>query len=217
MSLLKVCTSLFFLSSALHAQAAVTQEDFSGTGHIFVLNSSDWKTATPNSKVGCLDNDGAFILERNLSECGTFVRLRDYPWTLSSTQGNCTFDNDKTEKNTDSYYGSQDHAWSCIPHYSAIIYDELYTIDGFPYPFLCSGDINCYYDAKKIPAHGEKASLWPFRWGSQQWGITPGHVMLQLMWQKLDDDKREEVAKIPSPRIALKDGLQVPLQGKQIK
>jgi hypothetical protein len=57
--------------------------------------------------------------------------------------------------------------------------------DGFNYVFLCTGDTDCFFDAKKIPAKGEKTSLWPYRWGSQQLGITPGHVMLQLVWNKV--------------------------------
>lgn len=58
--------------------------------------------------------------------------------------------------------------------------------DGFPYPFICSGDVNCYFDARVVPARGsdEATSLWPFRWGSQQFGITPGHTMVQLVWNK---------------------------------
>lgn len=240
-------TSLLLLSSALIAHAKVTQQDFTGIGNIFVLNSSDWRTASPDQKVGCLDNNGRFIKDESKSDCGTFTRLDDYPYTLSSTKGNCTFNDENTEKNTDSYYGKRDHAWTCNATYKAVIYDELYTIvrqfpisssfflilllvmslrsnltvflqDGFNYTFLCSGDINCYYDSKKIPSANEKVSLWPFRWGSEQRGITPGHVMLQLMWSKLGDlPKREGVDRIPGPRVELRNGLQVPLQGQQIK
>ncbi|KAF2729887.1 hypothetical protein EJ04DRAFT_537587 [Polyplosphaeria fusca] len=216
MSLLRFCTSLFFLTTALLSRAAVTQKDFSGVGHIYVLNSSDWRTGSPKQKVGCLDNNGRFLAEKSLDDCGTFVRLDDYPWTLSSKEGNCTFNDETTATNTDSYYGKNDHAWTCNASYSAIIYDELFTVDGFPYPFLCSGDLNCYYDAKAVPGAGDVTPMWAFRWGSQQRGITPGHVMLQLMWSKLGDNKRENID-IPSPRVVLKDGMQVPLQGPQVK
>ena len=119
---------LTVVSSALVAQASITQADFTGTGNIFVLNSSDWRTATPDSTVGCLDDSGTFLNYKDKSECGTFTRISDYPYTLSSKEGNCTFTNQNTPKNMDSYYGKSDHAWSCDPSYVANIYDELYTI-----------------------------------------------------------------------------------------
>jgi len=82
---------------------------------------------------------------------------------------------------------------------------------------LCSGDIDCYFDAKHIPTKGKKTNIWPFRWGSQQMGITPGHVMLQLVWNKISDlPKREDAAKIPGARISLTNAPQVPLQGPKI-
>ena len=128
MSLFKFCATFVFLSSALLAQCGISQKDFSGVGHVLVLNSSDWRYATPKQTVGCLDNDGRFIAPKDDSDCGTYTRLDDYPYTLSSKEGNCTFNDAKTEKNTDSYYGGTDHAWTCNTTYEAIIYDELYTI-----------------------------------------------------------------------------------------
>ncbi|KAF2119148.1 hypothetical protein BDV96DRAFT_610919 [Lophiotrema nucula] len=217
MSLFKFCATFVFLSSALLAQCGISQKDFSGVGHVLVLNSSDWRYATPNQTVGCLDQNGRFIAPTDDIECGVYTRLDDYPYTLSSTLGNCTFNDAKTVTNKDSYYGGSDHAWTCNATYEAIIYDELYTIDGFPYVFLCSGDINCYYDAKKIPGPAETAPLWQFRWGSQQRGITPGHVQLQLLWTPLNTGKRKSVSDIPSPRLRLNDGAQIPLQGQEIK
>jgi hypothetical protein len=216
MSLFKFCATFVFLTSALLAQCGISQKDFSGVGRILVLNSSDWRYATPNQTVGCLDNNGRFIAPEDDSACGTFARLDDYPYTLSSKEGNCTFNDAKTEKNTDSYYGGNDHAWTCNSTYEAVIYDELYTIDGFPYVFLCSGDIDCYYDAKKIPGPHEETCLWQFRWGSQQRDITPGHVQLQLLWSSLNTGKRKSVADIPSPRLRLNGDAQIPLRGQQI-
>ncbi|KAF2651673.1 hypothetical protein K491DRAFT_770421 [Lophiostoma macrostomum CBS 122681] len=209
---------IFLLSSALCARAAVTQADFTGVGNIFVLNSSDWRTATPDSTVGCLDDNGWFINYEDKKECGTFSRLDNYPYTLSSKSGNCTFTNQHTPANTDSHYGQSDHAWSCTSSYTADVYDELYTIDGFPYTFLCFGDVACFYDGKKVPSVGSTGSLWQFRWGSQQMGITPGHIQLQLLWSKISDSsKRIDEESIPGPRVELKDGMQVPLQGQQIR
>jgi hypothetical protein len=84
--------------------------------------------------------------------------------------------------------------------------------------FLCFGDIACYYDAKKAPEHNEVLPLWQYRWGSQQQGITPGHIQLQLLWEKVSDlPKREGEAKIPSPRVEIQQGLQMPLQGARAK
>jgi hypothetical protein len=57
---------------------------------------------------------------------------------------------------------------------------------GFNYTFLCNGDIDCYYDAKALPTEGDDMPLWQYRWGSGQWGITPGHVQLLLWWTKVN-------------------------------
>lgn len=49
-------------------------------------------------------------------------------------------------------------------------------------------------------------------------GITPGHIQLQLLWEKIADlPKREGKVQIPSPRIEIQDGMQVPLQGAKAK
>jgi hypothetical protein len=78
--------------------------------------------------------------------------------------------------------------------------------------------VACYYDAKKNPEHDEILPLWQYRWGSQQMGITPGHVQLQLLWEKAEDlPKREGTVHIPGPRIVLHEGMQVPLQGAKVK
>lgn len=34
--------------------------------------------------------------------------------------------------------------------------------DGFPYVFLCFGEVACYYDAKRVSNAGEKFSLWQY-------------------------------------------------------
>jgi len=48
--------------------------------------------------------------------------------------------------------------------------------------------------------------------------ITPGHVMLQLMWEKIGDlPKREGEKNIPGPRIVVEEGMQVPLLGAKSK
>jgi hypothetical protein len=213
----RLFTSLLVLASALLAHAGVQQSDYNGVGRIYVLKSADWRTATPKSKVGCLNHHGKFV-GINSTDCGIFSRLDDYPYTLSSKQGNCTFEDDTQERNTDSHYGGNDFAWNCAKKHQADIYDELYSINGFPYTFLCFGDIACYYDAKKIPEENEVLPLWQFRWGSQQGSITPGHVQLQLLWESATDlPKREGDVQIPSPRVEIHEGFQAPLHGARAR
>lgn len=257
----KLFTTLCCLLSLAHA--GIQQKDFTGLGRIYVLQSEDWRTATPEQKLGCLSTQGRFIKDSSPEDCGVFARLVDYPYTLSTKAGNCTFDDESQERNTDSVYGQQDNAWSCKQGYKSEIYDELYTIvhspfsfplstthhfthppihpssyiphpqhlrtqanhplpllqTGFPYVFLCFGDIACYYDAKRAPAAGDKLPLWQYRWGSQQRGITPGHIQLQLLWDKVGElPKRggDEKA-IPGPRVEIQDGVQVPLLGRRAR
>lgn len=115
------------LASALLAHAGIQQIDFTGVGHIYVLESEDWGSATPKQTVGCLNEDGKFVNDKT-SECGTFARQSEYPYTLSSKQGNCTFQDDSQARNTESKYGGLDYAWNCQQEHKAEIYDQLYTI-----------------------------------------------------------------------------------------
>ncbi|KAJ4357082.1 hypothetical protein N0V95_002820 [Ascochyta clinopodiicola] len=202
---------------ALTANAAITQANFTGIGNIYVLKSEDWRTASPTKdQIGCLSDNGKLVVATSKAACGTFTRLDDYPYTLSTKKGNCTFNDESQERNTDSIYGGSDHAWNCNATISSDIYDDLYTIDGFPYVFLCFGDVACYYDAKKAPASKEKLSVWQYHWGSQQLGITPGHIQLLLMWNKTGElPNRVKAADVPGPRVRLTDGLQIPLLGQQ--
>ncbi|KAG9195465.1 hypothetical protein G6011_00586 [Alternaria panax] len=209
---------LLIASLTLPTYAGIQQTDFTGVGHIYVLASDNWKTATPESSVGCLDVHGRFVHDSGRAkECGKFERLDVYPYTLSTQDGNCTFRDDSQEENVDSHYGKGDFAWTCGER-NVDIYDELYTITGFPYVFLCFGDIACFYDAKRTPTANESLPLWQFRWGSQQLGITPGHIQLQLMWKKLDAlPKRKKASDIPGPRVQIGGGMQLPLLGKKSK
>jgi hypothetical protein len=119
---------LLLLTSALLVHAGVNQSDFIGLGHIAVLKSDEWQTATPKMKIGCLNNHGRFIGMQSTQKCGMFSRLNDYPWTLSTKHGNCTFNDQSMERNTDSVYGRSDFAWNCNKTHQADIYDELYTV-----------------------------------------------------------------------------------------
>ncbi|KAF2744324.1 hypothetical protein M011DRAFT_408727 [Sporormia fimetaria CBS 119925] len=215
---LNTLTTFLFLalSSPIVAQATVTQASLSGLGQIWVLESDDWRTGNPSQRVGCLTNKGRFVNTENEKECGVFEKLTDYPYTIESTEGNCTFNDEKSERNRDSYYGKMDHAWTCHLGVVADVYDGLYTVDGFNYPFLCVGDLTCYFDAPHIPKPGKSAPLWQFRWGSLQRGITPGHVMVQLMWHRVGEPKRD-AAVAPGPRIEVSGVVQAALKGQEIK
>ena len=127
---LNLITLVVALTSTVRTQDV--QKDFTGIGNIFVLNSSDWRTAHPSDKVGCLNGRGFFINPKSEKECGVFSRLATYPYTLSSQDGNCTFSDETRERNTDSWYGKSDTAWSCLKPFEAVIYDELYTIVRHP-------------------------------------------------------------------------------------
>jgi hypothetical protein len=49
-------------------------------------------------------------------------------------------------------------------------------------------------------------------------GITPGHIQLQLMWEKVGElPKREGANVIPGPRMEIQEGMQVLLQGARAR
>lgn len=151
---------LLLASIAVPTSAGVQQSDFSGIGNILVLKSDDWLTATPKSTVGCLDINGRLISTKSpFHKCGTFERLEAFPYTLSTGKGNCTFEDDKQEKNTDSYYGKADSAWSCGDRV-ADIYDELYTVVRFPHPPPSS---HSHFALLVALANGEKIGRFPLR------------------------------------------------------
>jgi hypothetical protein len=127
----RLFSTFLVLASALLAHAGIQQIDFTGVGHIYVLQSDDWRNATPKQKVGCLNDHGKFVSGNDIA-CGTFSRLNDYPYTLSSKHGNCTFEDDSQPRNSDSIYGGMDFAWNCQREHKAEIYDELYTIVSLP-------------------------------------------------------------------------------------
>jgi len=229
MTRLSLFTSSLLFSSILPLLAhagPVTQDDITGPGEIWVLEASDWQTASPKQKVGCLTDSGRFISSNHegKSKCGVFEMLTDYPYTFSSKAGNCSFNDEKTERNTDSVYGKWDHAWSCNAWYEGDVYDGLYTINGFNYPFLCWGDIACFYDVKKVPGPKDRDPLWQYRWGAQQRGITPGHTQVMLLFSKLGHTPKREglgglerLEGLLGPRIAVHEGMQALLQGQEVK
>lgn len=54
---------------------------------------------------------------------------------------------------------------------------------GLPYPFLCSGDADCYFDLPSPPTASSNVPVWQYLWGSQQRGITPGHTQAVFYWK----------------------------------
>jgi hypothetical protein len=122
-------TSLLLVASAAFARAAITQDDFRGKGHINVLLADNWSTVDPQkATVGCLNNYGKLINSADASKCGVFNKEADYPYQLYTSVGNCTFNDPKQEKNTDSIYGRSDFAYTCDPSRVGDINDDIYTI-----------------------------------------------------------------------------------------
>jgi hypothetical protein len=111
----------------LPTYATVVREDFNGTGHIYVWQSDDWRTATPDSTVGCLDAYGKLVAIDGSRGCGVFERAEDYPHALSTDKGNCTFHDATQEENLDNLYGKGDYAWNCVEHESDSN-DVLFTV-----------------------------------------------------------------------------------------
>lgn len=110
---------------ALVATTAALPQDISGSGQIYVINSTDFQNASPADSIGCLDAKGSF----SESDCATFTRLDTYPNTLSSSAGNCTFRDSTQPANTDNVYGSRSYSYFCREDYEASIADILYTIN----------------------------------------------------------------------------------------
>jgi len=52
--------------------------------------------------------------------------------------------------------------------------------------------VACFYDAKHTPAKNEVLPFWQYRWGSQQLGITPGHVQIALQWKGISSTAKRE-------------------------
>lgn len=129
-------TLCLLTANAGTAQTSITQKDFTGIGKIHVLQSEDWRSADPiKDNIGCLNDKGKLVTAQNNATCGTFTKSPAFPYTLSTTKGNCTFADLSQQRNTDSKYGQSDHAWNCNATYQTTIYDQLYTIVSSLVPF----------------------------------------------------------------------------------
>lgn len=55
--------------------------------------------------------------------------------------------------------------------------------NGLPQPFICTGQVSCFYDIKAEPESKDDAhAVWPYAWGSEQTGIAPGHLQVAWLW-----------------------------------
>lgn len=70
---------------------------------------------------------------------------------------------------------------------------------------------------KKAPEGKEVLPLWQYRWGSQQMGITPGHIQMMLLWEGIDKPKNKNNKARPQSRVQLTDDIQIPLRGMPVK
>ncbi|KAH9907311.1 hypothetical protein F4778DRAFT_530836 [Xylariomycetidae sp. FL2044] len=160
------------------AATAAAQIDISGSGHISVLQSDNWTTASPDDSIGCLDATGRLTA----TDCAVFTRSGN---VLSTELGPCTYHDEDEPHNDDSYYGQIDTAYTCGADMAPVTNDLLYTVNGFNYPFLCTADVDCYWDVQAAPEGDEQLPVWSYHWGSQQPGITPGHIKAILLWEKV--------------------------------
>ncbi|KAI2606358.1 uncharacterized protein GGS25DRAFT_533434 [Hypoxylon fragiforme] len=183
------CLSTFYTALYVAASTSVVSaQDFSGSGEIHIINSTDFGSATPAESIGCLDVNGAFTTSLD-SGCATFTRLAQSPGTVSTDAGNCSFTDASQPANTDNPYGANSYAWHCRPDFAAAATDSLYTVKGFNYPFLCHGDINCYYDVKNnMISRNGTAPVWGYVWGSRQTTIPAGHSQVLWYWKQTSTD-----------------------------
>ncbi|KAK4154787.1 hypothetical protein C8A00DRAFT_42471 [Chaetomidium leptoderma] len=161
-------------------------KDFLGRGQIHLLNSSNFNTACPDDRIGCLNGHGMLTL----NDCAVFNRndaIPSFPTNLGTAAGNCSFRDQDMPRNTDSYYGADSFAWSCGGKNIDGLDEYYYTVTGFNYPFICSGDIRCYYDiVGKAPTHhSPPMPVWQFFWGGSQMDIEAGHWRVILLWVPL--------------------------------
>ncbi|KAK3995155.1 hypothetical protein QBC44DRAFT_284321 [Cladorrhinum sp. PSN332] len=184
---MRTFTPLLPLLPSLAAAGEVTK-DFVGLGQIHVLNSDSFFNASPEDRIGCLNEQGLLTLD----DCAVFTRKDISPHTLSSSRGDCSFRNTNMPNNKDSWYGGNTHAWSCgrgLNIGGNGSEEFYYTVNGFRYPFVCNGNINCYYDIPRAPTLEQTVQpVWQYYWGGAQPGITPGHMQVLWLWVPVAKD-----------------------------
>lgn len=157
-------------------------KEFAGRGQIHVLNYTSFIIDSPqDGRIGCLNELGLLTLD----DCAVFTVKGDYSKRLSTSPGSeCSFLDRNMPNNKESYYGRDTHAWSCRDSsLSDRLEENYYTINGFPYPFICNGNLGCTYDIPTTPSPEQRLQpVWQFFWGSHQMGITPGHTQVLWVW-----------------------------------
>ncbi|KAK4120720.1 hypothetical protein N657DRAFT_579272 [Parathielavia appendiculata] len=191
-------TALLWRKTAAAVAATAThdvRDDFVGRGRIHVLNSTSFVTASLADRIGCLNRHGMLTLR----DCAVFTLFDDSPRSFYSAEGNCSFRNPNTPTNRDSYYGSDTHAWSCGgKDVDKSVNENYYTVNGFNYPFVCNGNINCWYDIlMATPGNDyEPLPVWQFFWGAHQLDVPAGHSRVLWLWvptrKKSAEDADEE-------------------------
>ena len=53
-----------------------------------------------------------------------------------------------------------------------------------------NGNINFSYDVNRAPEADDRLPVWYYRWGSEQMGITPGHLQALFYWEKLEERRQ---------------------------
>ncbi|KAK4160280.1 hypothetical protein QBC43DRAFT_359839 [Cladorrhinum sp. PSN259] len=179
-----------FVSVAAESTPHEVTKDFTGRGQIHILKSDSFFDASPEQdRIGCLNEQGLLTQK----DCAVFTRKDVSPHTLSSPRGDCSFRNANMPSNKDSWYGTNTHAWSCGRFGKGGdgdgngnwdgVEEFYYTVNGFRYPFVCNGNINCYYDIPRAPTENETVQpVWQYYWGGEQPGITPGHLQVLWLW-----------------------------------
>ncbi|KAK4225841.1 hypothetical protein QBC38DRAFT_420439 [Podospora fimiseda] len=179
--------SLLLFLPSLATSNEVTK-DFVGLGQIHVLNSDSFFSASPENRIGCINEQGLLTID----DCAVFSRLDAPPHTLSSARGDCSFRNTRMPNNKDSWYGKNSYAWSCGRELTDETGESYYTVNGFRYPFVCNGNINCFYDIPRVPTVEETVQpVWQYFWGGEQPGITPGHMQVLWLWVPVAKDAVE--------------------------
>ncbi|KAK1753567.1 hypothetical protein QBC47DRAFT_403909 [Echria macrotheca] len=189
MHFLILAASLLLSASGGHASSVTDQ--FVGKGRVLVLNSDNLEKAKPSDKVGCLNAKGDVV---TLDQCAVFTRNETWPHELYSSAGTCTFRDTTTVQNLASVYGKGSYAFSCSDVGDSVLKSAMwagepyYTVDGFNFPFVCTGNLNCYYEIERVPT-SDKDSLpvWEYFWGSQQMSVTPGHLQVMWLWDPVKD------------------------------
>lgn len=68
------------------------------------------------------------------------------------------------------------------------------TKDGLKYPFIWTGNLDCYFDTFDPASVKESGPqpVWQFFWGSQQFDVAPGHVRVAWLWVPIPESGEDQ-------------------------